>query len=407
MTASAMAATARQPCAVAAVEALIVSVPAVGNAFAEGSEETLLVKVIDEDGRVGIGESVCTPAVVKAMIDQRTIHFWSQGITDVVVGADPIEAAALYDRAYHGSFYHGRRGTYIQAYSAVDIALYDLAGRQLGLPVYKLLGGARTERIRPYATCYPGDIYDGPMNAVLDEVTRQVAIAAAQGLTAVKVPVLFGAEVSDRDIVAFVASCRAAFGDELTMALDFGYRWWDWHDAAWTLRRIEDFDVAFAEAPLRHDDLAGHARLAAVSPIRIGGAEFAAGRWEVREWLTAGGVSLVQPGVSRAGGFTELMRIAELCELHGAQLIPHSFATGITDVANFHLQAAALTIPMVEFRSSRLGPSRLRTEMVHPPEPEIVGGYAALPTGAGLGVELNDQLVAAHTVDATQSGGSD
>ncbi len=394
----------RQPCPVAAVEALIVSVPAVGNAFAEGSEETLLVKVTDVDGRVGIGESVCTPAVTKAMIDQRTIHFWSQGITDVVVGADPIEAAALYDRAYHGSFYHGRRGTYIQAYSAVDIALYDLAGRQLGLPVYKLLGGARTDRIRPYATCYPGDIYDGPMNAVLDEVARQATVAADQGLTAVKVPVLFGEEVSDRAIVTFVGDCRAAFGDELTMALDFGYRWWDWHDAAWTLRRIEDFDVAFAEAPLRHDDLAGHARLAAVSPVRVGGAEFAAGRWEVREWLTTGGVSLVQPGVSRAGGFTELMRIAELCELHGAQLIPHSFATGITDVANFHLQAAALTIPMVEFRSSRLGESRLRTELVHPPEPEIVDGYAALPAGAGLGVELNDELVAAHTLDAAGTG---
>ena len=123
----------------------------------------------------------------------------------------------------------------------------------------------------------------------------------------------------------------------------------------------------------------------------------------MREWLTTGGVSLVQPGVSRAGGFTELMRIAELCELHGAQLIPHSFATGITDVANFHLQAAALTIPMVEFRSSRLGESRLRTELVHPPEPEIIDGYAALPTGAGLG-ELNDELVAAHTLDAAGNG---
>ena len=144
------------------------------------------------------------------MIDQRTIHFWSQGIKDVVVGADPIEAAALYDRAYHGSFYHGRRGTFIQAYSAVDIALYDLAGRQLGLPVYKLLGGARTERIRPYATCYPGDIYDGPMSAVLDEITRQAAIAADQGLTAVKVPVLFGAEVPDRASSSLSAPAGAA-----------------------------------------------------------------------------------------------------------------------------------------------------------------------------------------------------
>ena len=105
--------------------------------------------------------------------------------------------------------------------------------------------------------------------------------------------------------------------------------------------------------------------------------------------------------MSRAGGFTELMRIAEMCELYGAQLIPHSFATGVTDMANFHLQAAALTIPMVEFRSSRLGPSRLRTELVSPPEPEIVDGYAELPTEPGLGLELDEAFVAAHTRGAS------
>lgn len=390
-------------CPVAEVEALVVSVPAAGNAFAEGAEETLLVRVVDADGRYGIGESVCTPAVVKAMIEQETIHFWSQGIRDIVVGADPIEARALYDRVYHASFYHGRRGTLIQALSAVDIALWDLAGRQLGLPVYKLLGGARCDRIRPYATLYPGDVYGGPVEPLLAEIARQAEIALDQGLRAVKIPVLFGPEVSDARIVEIVRRCRkvidsaASGGGEVALALDFGYRWWDWHDAAWTLRRIEDCGIYFAEAPLRHDDLDGHARLAEVSPIRVGGAEFAAGRWEVREWLERGGVSLVQPGVSRAGGFTELMRIAEMCEMHGAQLVPHSFATGITDTANFHLQAASLTVPMVEFRSSRLGPSRLRTELVSPPEPPIVDGYADLPTGPGLGLELNEDLVTAHT----------
>lgn len=390
-------------CPVAEVEALVVSVPAAGNAFAEGAEETLLVRVTDADGRYGIGESVCTPAVVKAMIEQETIHFWSQGIRDIVVGADPVEARALYDRVYHASFYHGRRGTLIQALSAVDIALWDLAGRQLGLPVYKLLGGARCDRIRPYATLYPGDVYGGPVEPLLAEIARQAEIALDQGLRAVKIPVLFGPEVSDARIVEIVRRCRETIDSaasecgEVALALDFGYRWWDWHDAAWTLRRIEDCSIYFAEAPLRHDDLDGHARLAAASPIRVGGAEFAAGRWEVREWLERGGVSLVQPGVSRAGGFTELMRIAEMCEMHGAQLVPHSFATGITDTANFHLQAASLTVPMVEFRSSRLGPSRLRTELVSPPEPPIVDGYADLPTGPGLGLELNEDLVAAHT----------
>ena len=390
--------TTRTTCPVAAVEALIVSVPAVGNAFAEGAEEALLVKVTDEAGNFGIGESVCTPAVIKAMVDQATIHFWSQGIRDIVIGADPLEARALFDRVYHASFYHGRRGTFIHAMSAVDIALWDLAGKQLGVPVYKLLGGARTDKLRPYATLYPGDIYDGTIEPVMDEIARQAEIALAQGLTSLKVPVLFGSDVSDKQVVQFVHDCRNMLGDDVTLALDFGYRWWDSHDAAWTLRQIEPDNIYFAEAPLKHDDLDGHARLVNASPIRVGGAEFSAGRWEVREWLERGGVSLVQPGVSRAGGFTELMRISEMCELYGAQLIPHSFATGITDMANFHLQAASLTVPMVEFRSSQLGESRLRRELVWPPEPEIVDGYVALPDQPGLGLELNDELVAEYTV---------
>ena len=383
--------------AIAKVEALIVAVPAEGNAFADDTEETVLVRVTDEAGLYGIGECITTPSVTKAMIESPTIHFWSRGIAEILVGADPLEAAALYDRVYHGSFYHGRRGTLIQALSGVDIALYDLAGRQLGEPVYKLLGGARSERIRPYATLYPGDIYDRPPAEVARHIGEQADIAIDQGLRAVKVPVLFGPEVPDRQIVAFAEQSRALVGDDIVVGLDFGYRWWDWHDAAWTLKRIEDFDIHFAEAPLRHDDLDGHARLAGVSPVRVGGAEFAAGRWEVREWLERGGVSLVQPGVSRAGGFTELMRIAEMCELYGAQLVPHGYATGITDAASFHLQAAALTVPMVEFRSSRLGPSRLRRELVTPAEPEISDGYAALPAGPGLGLDLNEDLVRAHT----------
>lgn len=384
---------------IASVEALLVSVPAEGNAFADDAEETVVVRVTDEDGQTGIGECITTPPVTKAMIDMPTVNFWSRGIRDLLVGRDPLEARALYDLVYHNTFFHGRRGTLVQALSGVDIALHDLAGKQLGEPVYKLLGGARCERLRPYATLYPGDIYDRPVAEVAAPIRDQADVARDQGLRAFKVPVLFGPEVSDRDVVEFARLSREMVGDDVVLALDFGYRWWDWHDAAWTLKRIEDFDVHFAEAPLRHDDLDGHRRLVDVSPVRVGGAEFAAGRWEVREWLERGGVSLVQPGVSRAGGFTELMRIAEMCEMYGAQLIPHSYATGITDTASLHLQAACLTVPMVEFRSSRLGPSRLRTELVSPPEPDIVDGWVELPTGPGLGLELDEELVERHTRD--------
>lgn len=381
---------------IAEIEAIIVSVPAEGNAFAEGSEETLLVRVTDEDGLHGIGECVAVPEVVKAMVEQPTVNFWSQGIRDVMVGKDPLEARALYDRAYHGSFYHGRRGVLVFALSAVDIALHDLAGKQIGQPAYRLLGGARCERLRPYATLYPGDVYDRPVAEVLAALEAQARTATDQGLRTVKVPVLFGGRRTDAEVEGFVRECRRMVGDGISLALDFGYRWRDWHDAARVLQGIEDCGIEFAEAPLWHDDMRGHARLAAASPVRVGGAEFATGRWEIRDWLEQAEVSLVQPGVSRAGGFTELTRIAEMCEMHGASLIPHSYATGITDVCNLHLQAASLTVPMVEFRSPRLGSSRLRAELVAPAEPEIVDGYAGLPTGPGLGVELNEEFVARY-----------
>ncbi|MBN3562314.1 mandelate racemase/muconate lactonizing enzyme family protein [Aliamphritea spongicola] len=380
------------------LEAIIVSVPAEGNAFAEGAEETVLVKVTDAEGRYGIGECVATPSVTKAMIDMPTVHFWSQGIKEHVIGREPVEARAIYDAIYHSSFYHGRRGILIHALSAVDIALYDLAGKQLGLPVYKLLGGARCNSIRPYATIYPGDIYDGPLNTIVSELEKQARIAVDQGLRSVKVPILFGEHLSDRKLVGFIEDCRRMVGDDIKLSLDFGYRWRDWQDAAWLLKRIDDCRIAFAEAPLWHDDLHGHRKLAEVSPVKVGGAEFAVSRWEVRDWLETGGVSLVQPGISRAGGFTELMRIAEMCEMYGASLIPHSYATGITDICNIHLQAACLTIPMVEFRSSRLGPSRLRTELVSPAEPDIKDGLIALPDAPGLGITLNEALVSQYGI---------
>ena len=380
------------------VEALVISVPAQGNAFAQGSEETLLVRITDENGLVGIGECVATPHVIKEMVNTRTIHFWSQGIKDILLGADPIETVALYDRIYHGSFYHGRRGILIHALSAIDIALHELAGKQINQPVYKLLGGARCEKIRPYATIYPGDIYDGPLSTVVSELNKQVEIAIDQGLRAIKVPVLFGEHLNDKKLIPFVKECRHMVGDNIDLMLDFGYRWRDWQDAAWLLKRLDDYDIYFAEAPLAHDNLRGHAKLVEVSPIRVGGAEFATTRWECLEWLEKGDVSLLQPGVSRAGGFVELMRIAEICELYGASLIPHSYATGITDTCNFHLQAASLTIPMVEFRSSKLGPSRLRTELVHPAEPEIKDGFVELPTEPGLGITLNEELVDRYSI---------
>ena len=95
--------------------------------------------------------------------------------------------------------------------------------------------------------------------------------------------------MTDAELVAAIREGRGMLGDGITLMLDFGYRWSDWRAALWTLRRVEDCDIYFAEATLQHDDLAGHARLAERVETRVCGAEFAATRFECREWLTQGG----------------------------------------------------------------------------------------------------------------------
>ena len=179
--------------------------------------------------------------------------------------------------------------------------------------------------------------------------------------------------------------------------VDFGYRWSDWRDALWVLEAIEECDVYFAEATLRHDDLAGHAKLAARSPIRIGAAEMAATAEECREWLEHGQVDVLQPDVSRCGGLTELRRIAELAAWAGAIVVPHHWKTGITAAAAAHFQAATPNVPYIELLSPAVFDSPLRAELTRP-EPELEEGTFPLPTAPGLGIELDEEAVERYAV---------
>ncbi len=384
--------------AIAQVEVIPIVAPEQARDDLDGTVETVIVRITDTDGRHGIGETDAPATVVKSFIEMPTAHLWSQNLVSLLVGADPIEIAGLWQKMYEGTFWPGRRGLGIHALSAIDIALHDLAGKQLGLPAYKLMGGARRERLRPYCTIYPGLAHGRPIRALMAEIERQFEAALSIGFRAVKMEVLFYELVSDRELVDLIHEGRRMLGGDVLMALDFGYRWHSWHDAKWVLDRVADCDIYFAEATLQHDDLLGHARLAAQSPIRICGAEAAATRWEIREWIETGGVAVVQPNIGRGGGLTEIRRIADMCELYGAQVVPHGWKTGITSAAGRHFQAACPAAPLFEYISPHVYPSALRRELVSP-EPTIEDGSMALPTEPGLGIELNEELVQRWRLD--------
>jgi L-alanine-DL-glutamate epimerase-like enolase superfamily enzyme len=380
------------------VEVIPIAVPGEARDDLDGTVETVIVKIFDVDGRYGFGEADAPAGVVKSFLTMPTAHLWSRNISEIVVGEDPLEIAALWQKMYEGTFWPGRRGLGIHALSAVDIALHDLAGKQLGVPAYKLMGGARRKMLRPYCTIYPGLAHGRPVRELMAEIARQFDKALAAGFRAVKMEVLFYDLVTDRELVGLIREGRRMLGDDILMALDFGYRWTSWHDARFVLDRVADCDIYFAEATLQHDDLEGHARLAAVSPIRICGAEAAATRFEIREWLERGRVAIVQPNIGRGGGLTEIRRISDLCELFGAQVVPHGWKTGITSAVGRHFQAACPAAPLFEYISPAVFDSPLRRELVSP-EPEVVDGWMVLPTGPGLGVALNDEIVERYRAD--------
>ena len=377
---------------VADVEAVVLRAPESDASDFDSSAETVVVLIHDENGIVGIGEADAPAPIVRELVLMEDRHAWSRGLRTVLLGRDPFEIDAIHRDLYQATIYHGRRGLGIHALSAVDVALHDLVGKQLGRPAYQLLGGACRDDIRPYATVYPGVPGGRTIGELMDEIARGFERALELGFRAIKMEAFFGDLVSDRELVGCIREGRRLVGDDMTLLVDFGYRWRDWRAALWTLNRLEDCDLYLAEATLQHDDLEGHAKLAARAETRIGGAEMAATLFECREWIEHGRVDVVQPDVNRAGGLTEMVRIAQLAELAGVLVVPHGWKTGITSAAARHFQAATPNVPFVEHLSPDLFDSPLRRELVSP-EPAIVDGAIELPTAPGLGIELDADAV--------------
>lgn len=383
---------------IAEVEVLAFRAAPADPADLDSSSETVVVRILDGDGRAGIGETDAPAVVVRDLVRMDDLFDWSRGLRNVLLGQDPFEIPALYRRLYEATIYHGRRGLGVHALSAVDIALHDLVGKQLGRPAYQLLGGARREAVTPYATIWPGGVKGRTIDQMMEAIAAQFRRALELGHRAIKMEVIFGELVSDRELVECIREARRLLGVDVTLMIDFGYRWRDWRDALWVLNRVEDCDIFFAEATLHHDDLVGHAKLAESVEMRVAGAEFAATVFECREWLERGRVDVLQPDVNRCGGLTELRRIAEMAALEGAVVVPHGWKTGITAAAARHFQAATENAPYIELLSPDLYESPLRAELVRP-EPSVDDGKISLPTEPGLGIELVAEAVDAYRVD--------
>ena len=383
------------------VESSILLVPDYESKACSSAQDDIVVRVYTDDGIVGIGETDTNPWATKAYIESPSTHIMSVGLRELLVGEDPLQTEALWDKMYEATAMSGRRGLGICAIGALDMALWDVKGKAFGKPVWELLGGAKQPRIRPYASLLPkGNTIEEYTENLIDKLVQ----AKGDGFTAAKLEVCvngpyshMGLQEDDSEIVKIVAACREAVGENMILMVDVAYCWNDWRAALRTIQQLEQYDIYFFETPLRSDDLDGYAALADRSPVRIAAGEWLQTRFEFKDLIDRGRVDIVQPDIGRVGGLTEAKRVVDYGSLRGKLVVPHCWKTGIGIAASAHLAATASNCPFIEFLPGDLSESALRRELVRD-EVGMVDGYIPLPRKPGLGIELSDDAIKKYTM---------
>ncbi|MFQ5425968.1 MAG: mandelate racemase/muconate lactonizing enzyme family protein [Gaiellales bacterium] len=300
---------------------------------------------------------------------------------DALVGEDPHRIEYLWDKIYYGSIVrvHGVRSVGVAILSAIDIALWDLKGKALGAPIYDLLGGAFRDPVPVYAS----SVYWAPPA----EAAAQARAFVDQGFKAFKVKV--GLDV--RNDLASLHAIRDEVGMEIDMMVDAN-QCYTRHLALRVGRELEKLNVLFFEEPLPIDDVEGHAFLADKLDVRIATGENMYTRWDFLPFLTAKAVHVVQADASRVGGISEARKIFDLASAHHLHAAPHTFSDALTAVASLHLVAAAPNAAILEYDRTY---NEIQERLVTNP-PELRDGTIELPTGPGLGVDVDWDFVESH-----------
>lgn len=350
----------------------------------DGTQDDLLIHVETDEGLDGWGEVDSSPEVARAVVEAPTSHGIAHGLRSILLGRDPFDIEQIWELMYRKTIYYGRQAVVLHAMSGVDMALWDILGKATGKPVHKLLGGSYRERARAYASVL--------MPETPAEAERLARSYAAEGFTAVK----FGWGPLGRDDgldVELMAAARAGAGDQADLMIDIGQRY-TVKRAIRISRRVEKFRLHWMEEPLQPDDIDGYRRLADAVPIDIAAGEAESGRLAFKRLIEKGCVDVIQPDISRAGGLTELGKIATLARDANIQLVPHAFKTGILLAACLQLIAALPDTELLEFT---LAESPLRKGLLAEPF-GVVDGHVRIPCRPGLGIEVNPDTIAKYRV---------
>jgi len=358
--------------------------PPEGSDEAHGIKHCLLLKVSTDEGLVGWSDVETAPHVAAAVVSAPESGAGVfEGLRALVLGEDPFDVERLWDRTYRGTIYYGRRGAAMQVLSGFDIACHDLMGQATGRPLHKLLGGARRERVRAYASTL--------FRSTPDAMRRACEFYLSRGFTAVK----FGWGVfghNRRQDIALVAAARETLGPDVALLVDPGWMVCrSAYDAIELCRALEPYDIFWLEDFLHPECYDGYAKVKAAGvKTRIAAGEQEATAWGFRELIGRGGIDVAQPDLTRCGGFTHARKIAWEAERAGIDVCPHAWLTDLLTAASLHFNAV---LPRSLFLEYNVCENPMLREIIRNPVQLETDGFIAVPQGSGLGIEVDEKAV--------------
>jgi L-rhamnonate dehydratase len=358
---------------------------------AHGVRFVSLLKISTDVGITGWSDIETQPHVGKTIVEAPSggaVGF--EGLRSALVGEDPLERERLWQKMYRYLAYYGRQGAGMQMISGADIALWDIAGKAFGQPVHKLLGAKYREAVAAYASTLFRPTPEGMQEAV-DSYLEQ-------GFRAIK----FGWGVFGYDLkhdIALVRAAREEAGPGIGLMVDAG--WYGTSHAApfktrslkdWIslVRALEELDIIWLEDFIHPENIAGYRAVAAeCTTLRLAAGEQHSGYADFARLVDEASIDVLQPDLSRCGGLTVGKQIADLAMRRQIDCVPHAWLTDLLKAASLHLNAYLMTSLYLEFNvSSASLLNTLCTTTI-----AMVDGMIPVPTGPGLGVDVDEEMV--------------
>ncbi len=349
-----------------------------------GFRNQLLVKIeTDEDGIFGWGESGLSSR-------ELAVEGALRQIGDFLVGQDPMQRGRIWQEIYRSQYFEGDR-VLTAAMSAIDIALYDLVGKKLGVPVYDLLGGRQRQWIPTFATAHSTNV---------EEAVEQARLLANRGWKRIRLGIVEGdgGEVFEpREAMAVNAEAcirvREALGSSVVLGIDWHHRL-SVAEAASFCQMLPPHTLDFLEEPIRDECPDAYEALRRLTPIPFAIGEEFASKWAFLPYIERGLTEFARIDVCNVGGLTESMKVAGWCEAHYIDLMPHNPLGPICSAATAHLAAAVANFSWLEIRESPAEPGGdFYPADVFPVQPELADGRLTLLDLPGLGVEVNEEAL--------------